>query len=46
MRTDMTSMEVNLILATGWIYTIAWSLSFYGQIYENYKLKRYLLTSM
>lgn len=24
----------------GWIYFTAWSLSFYGQVYENYKLKR------
>lgn len=26
----------------GWIYFTAWSLSFYGQLYENYRLKRYL----
>ncbi|KAL4472093.1 hypothetical protein ABPG72_001091 [Tetrahymena utriculariae] len=24
----------------GWIYFTAWTISFYGQIYENYKLKR------
>lgn len=26
----------------GWIYFTAWSLSFYGQLLLNYKLKRYL----
>ena len=25
----------------GWIYFIAWSISFYPQIYENWKRKRY-----
>jgi hypothetical protein len=24
------------------IYTIAWSVSFYGQVYDNHKLKKYL----
>jgi cystinosin len=25
----------------GWIYFAAWAISFYGQIYENYKHKKY-----
>ena len=25
----------------GWIYFVAWSVSFYPQIYENWKRKRY-----
>ncbi len=25
----------------GWLYFVAWSVSFYPQIYENYKRKRY-----
>ena len=27
----------------GWIYFVAWSISFYPQIYENWKRKRYEL---
>lgn len=23
------------------VYTVAWSVSFYGQIYDNWKLKKY-----
>lgn len=30
-----------LIQVIGWIYFFAWSFSFYGQIYENFKRKRY-----
>jgi cystinosin len=29
-----------LIQIIGWIYFFAWSFSFYGQIYENFKRKR------
>ena len=29
-----------LIEIVGWIYFSAWSISFYGQIYENFKHKR------
>ena len=25
----------------GWVYFFAWSFSFYGQIYENFRHKRY-----
>ena len=32
--------HTSLITATGWIYFAAWSCSFYGQLYENYKQKR------
>lgn len=32
-----------LIATMGWVYSLAWSLSFYGQIYVNWKLKKYLL---
>ena len=28
----------------GWIYFIAWSISFYPQIYENWKRKRYVFS--
>lgn len=31
-----------LIPIVGWIYFSAWSISFYGQIYENFKNKRYI----
>ena len=24
----------------GWVYFVAWSSSFYGQVYENYKNKK------
>ena len=37
------SMEKILISSIGWIYFSAWSVAFYGQIYTNYKLKRYYL---
>lgn len=30
-----------IIDIVGWIYFIAWSLSFYGQFFLNIKLKRY-----
>lgn len=31
-------------LVIGWIYFAAWSISFYPQIYDNYKRKRYFTT--
>lgn len=31
----------SIIDAVGWIYFAAWSLSFYGQLILNFKLKRY-----
>lgn len=30
-----------IITIVGWIYFSAWSISFYGQIYINFKLKKY-----
>ena len=30
----------------GWIYFVAWSISFYPQIYENWKRKRYFLNTL
>jgi hypothetical protein len=30
----------------GWVYFLAWSLSFYGQVYENHKHKRYPLCQL
>jgi len=24
----------------GWVYMLAWSLSFYGQVYENWRVKQ------
>lgn len=38
----MSTGEELLIDTIGWVYTIAWSISFYGQIYENYKSKKYI----
>jgi len=37
---DWQSLIIEII---GWIYFFAWSFSFYGQIYENFKHKRYTL---
>lgn len=31
----------DIFVVMSWIYSIAWCLSFYGQIMENYRLKRY-----
>ena len=28
-------------VVVGWIYFVAWSVSFYPQVYENFKRKRY-----
>ena len=28
----------------GWVYFVAWSISFYPQIYENWKRKRHVIT--
>ena len=30
----------------GWIYFVAWSISFYPQIYENWKRKRYMIPKL
>jgi len=30
----------------GWVYFISWALSFYPQLWVNYKLKRYILISL
>lgn len=30
----------------GWIYFVCWSISFYGQPYENYKVKQYSFKHM
>ena len=35
------SEEHVLIEIVGWVYFAAWSISFYGQIYENFIHKRY-----
>ena len=37
----MEEWQKILIDVIGWIYFFSWSLSFYGQIYENFKRKRY-----
>lgn len=39
----MTDEQNLVIQIIGWIYFAAWSLSFYGQIYENFRRKRYSL---
>lgn len=36
-----TDVEKTIINVVGWIYFFAWSISFYGQIYTNFKLKTY-----
>lgn len=37
----MEDWQQLIITIVGWVYFFAWSFSFYGQIYENFKHKRY-----
>ena len=40
------SDDINVINdVIGWIYFAAWSVSFYPQVYENYRRKRYVKTN-
>jgi cystinosin len=36
----MEEWQQIIIDVVGWVYFAAWSLSFYGQIFENFKRKR------
>lgn len=38
---EVNETQQTVIDVVGWIYFFAWSLSFYGQIYTNYKVKKY-----
>ena len=41
------SDDINVINdVIGWIYFAAWSVSFYPQVYENYRRKRYRKTNL
>lgn len=33
-----------LVEITGWIYFVAWSISFYPQVFLNYRRKRYSIS--
>jgi cystinosin len=36
----MEEWQQIIIDVVGWVYFAAWSLSFYGQIFENFRRKR------
>lgn len=38
---EINETQQTVIDVIGWIYFFAWSISFYGQIYTNYKVKKY-----
>ena len=41
--TVVHSLPLNIIIiVVGWIYFVAWSISFYPQVYENWRRKRYV----
>lgn len=40
-RESMEEWQQILITVIGWVYFSAWSISFYGQIFENFRRKRY-----
>lgn len=40
-RESMEEWQQVLITVIGWVYFSAWSISFYGQIFENFRRKRY-----
>ena len=38
---EINQTQQLVIDIVGWVYFAAWSISFYGQIYTNFKLKKY-----